>query len=280
LVGNLQGFAIANMAIGPLEEMLEQPGCPNLYWALTNLPHPLVPLDKGAAGERDIFLGFFRDLDETAPMSADQLKRFIAPMDRLLGGGKLGMPGEGVRAWLDARTRDEGMVGAARHRLGAFGLPEERLRGFPADQVILLDAKREYEVCRDDILKLMNVPVWQATAPAAKIRLDQEPSLFLVPMLEGLVGIPRVQARLEQRIGLLRHVEALRLYAAEHDGTLPAKPSEISVPLPDDPMTGQPFHYEVKGGTAHLRGSPPPGEEKDPVYNVRYEVTLQASRKG
>ena len=28
VVGNLQGFVIANLAIGPLEEMLEQPGCP------------------------------------------------------------------------------------------------------------------------------------------------------------------------------------------------------------------------------------------------------------
>ena len=40
LIGDLVGMAIASMAIGPLEEMLEQPGCPNLYWALTNLPEP------------------------------------------------------------------------------------------------------------------------------------------------------------------------------------------------------------------------------------------------
>ena len=52
LIGNLVGIVVANAAIGPLEEMLEQPGCPNLYWALTNLPHPLVPLDKGMEGER------------------------------------------------------------------------------------------------------------------------------------------------------------------------------------------------------------------------------------
>ena len=45
LVGNLVGIAVAFQAIGPLEEMLEQPWCPNLYWALSNLPDPLVPLD-------------------------------------------------------------------------------------------------------------------------------------------------------------------------------------------------------------------------------------------
>ena len=85
----------------------------------------------------------------------------------------------------------------------------------------------------------------------------------------------RVRGRLDQRIALLRHVEALRLYAAEHDGTLPAKLSEISVPLPDDPFTGKPFRYEVTGNTAHLRGTPPSGMEKDPSYHVHYEVTLR-----
>ena len=33
LIGDLVGMAIAFVAIGPLEEMLEQPGCPNLYWS-------------------------------------------------------------------------------------------------------------------------------------------------------------------------------------------------------------------------------------------------------
>ncbi len=62
----------------PLEEMLEQPGCPNLYWALTNLPSPLIPLDKGMDGERVMHQWLFRDLDDSAPMSKDQLKKFIA----------------------------------------------------------------------------------------------------------------------------------------------------------------------------------------------------------
>src|SRR5262249_60215497 len=45
-IGSLVAIAVANVAIGPLEEMLEQPGCPNLYWALTNLPRPFVSLNK------------------------------------------------------------------------------------------------------------------------------------------------------------------------------------------------------------------------------------------
>ncbi|MGO9468036.1 MAG: hypothetical protein ACLQVF_28215 [Isosphaeraceae bacterium] len=284
LVGNLVGCTIANMAIGVLEEMLQQPGCPNLYWALTNLPSPLVRLEKGIEGERALVLAEFRELDPTAPMSADQLKRFIAYIDTLLGAGKPLEPKKGVQAWLDARTKDEAKVSAARRRLVESGLVEDRLVRFPAEQVILLDEKREYEVRRDDIMKMMSLPAWQGEALAAQAKVAREPALFEVALLEGVSGVRLPQARLDQRIALLRHVEALRLYAVEHQGTLPAKLTDTPVPLPADSFTGKPFRYEVSGTTAHLRGSPPPSEETEPAIaaaanswtnGIHYEVTFQ-----
>jgi hypothetical protein len=83
-----------------------------------------------------------------------------------------------------------------------------------------------------------------------------------------------VKGRHEQRFALLRHVEALRLYAAEHERKLPANLSDVTAPLPDDPFTGKPIRYEVAGNTAHLRGTPPSGMEKDPAHHVHYEVLL------
>jgi hypothetical protein len=47
------------------------------------------------------------------------------------------------------------------------------------------------------------------------------------------------------------------------------------VPLPADPFTGQPFRYEITGKTAHLRGTPPSAEAKNPSYNLHYEVTVR-----
>jgi len=67
----------------------------------------------------------------------------------------------------------------------------------------------------------------------------------------------------------------LRIYAAEHAGKLPQQLSDVNLPLPADPFTGKPFRYALDGSTAHLRGSPPPGQESDPVFNVHYEVTIQ-----
>ena len=158
-----------------------------------------------------------------------------------------------------------------------YGLPEERLRQFPAEQVILLDEKREYEVRRDDVMKLMTVPFWQAEALLEpRPRRSRTPTLFADALVPAVKAVRRAQARLDQRIALLRHVEALRLHAAEHDGKLPAKLSEVSVPLPDDPVTGKPFRYELSGATAHLRGSSARrATKRTAFFNVHYELTVR-----
>jgi hypothetical protein len=277
LISDLVAVAIATITIGPLEEMLEQPGCPNLYWALTNLPNPLVSMEKGMEGERVLVISELRDLEDSAPMSAEQLKKFIAHVDWLRQIGQESKKRvQSTRAWLDARIKEEGSVNAARARLIESGLPEERVKQFPPDQAILLDERRDYEVRRDDLMKLFNLPQWQIEALSGGIGRspDTETNLFNI-LVPALLKVRRAQGRLEQRIAMLRHVEALRLYAAEHEGRLPAMLAEVTVPLPDDPYSGKPFIYKLDGGTAHLRGTAPPGEEKNPGFNIHYQVTIQ-----
>ncbi|HEV3384496.1 MAG TPA: hypothetical protein VG097_06750, partial [Gemmata sp.] len=134
--------------------------------------------------------------------------------------------------------------------------------------------KREFEVRRDEFMKLMNLPTWQMEEQIKDIKLDKDTFIFgsLVPAIQKVL---RAQARLEQRIALLRHVEAIRLYGAEHKGQLPEKLKDITVPLPDDPYTGKPFRYTLEGATAHLRGTPPLGFEKNPAFNIHYEITIK-----
>jgi hypothetical protein len=273
-IGTLVGISTAFVAIEPLEEMIQQPGCPNLYWALTHLPDPLISLDQSREGERLWIMAEFRDLDDSAPMTAEQLERFITRIAKLVDPGKGAFPGRGVRAWLAMRTNDPGKLAAARERLVSYGIPGERLRRFPPEQLILLDEKRECEEREDDAIKVVNLPAWQLEALASKETPVLPPAIFAEVFVPPPYNMRRAQARLEQKVALLRHVEALRLYGALHKGALPAKLSDVTVPLPDDPLSGKPFRYECKDGVAHLRGCPPFGYEKSAPFNLHYEVTF------
>jgi hypothetical protein len=277
LIGGLVGIAIAQVAITPFEEMLEQPGCPNLYWALTHLPSPLVSLARGMAGERVFMLTEFYDkagVSATEPMTPVQVRRAVEYLDRLRRSEPV-KDQQGTRRWLDERVRDEKHLAAARVRLIDFGIPEDRLAKFPADQVVMLDEVREFEVRRDEAMKFTTLPTWQAVEFLRTLEQPPKGTFLFEGFLPALQRVRLAQGRLEQRVALLRHVEAVRLYAAAHDGKLPATLGDIEVPLPPDPFTGKPVQYEVRDGVAHIRGTPPQGEERNPAYNIHYEITIR-----
>jgi hypothetical protein len=274
LIGGLVGVAIATMSINQLQDLIELPGCPNLYWALTSLPSPLVPIAKGLEGERVGIASQFKlmGLDEVNPMSEEQIAKVGKSLDRTDPDVKPD-PKSSTKAKVTARAKDPAAVSAARKRLVEYGIPEERLARFPAGQVILLDEKREFDVRRDELMKLMPLPYWQIDE-LTRGAVTREKALFDT-LLPALLKVRQAESRADQRIALLRHVEALRMYAAGHDGKLPDKLEDVGVPLPVDPFSGKAFGYERKGDTAVLRGSPPRGGEKNPAYNVRFEVTVE-----
>ena len=272
-VGNLVGIAVAFVAIGPLEELLEQRGCPNLYWALSTLPRPLVSLEKGTQGERLWVLPEFRELSESAAMSEEQLAHFIAHIDPILALDETGKPKKRVTDWLNERSKVEGAVDGARRRLIESGFSEAALNGFPAHQVIMLDEKRAYEARRDDQMKIIGLPVWEFEAIENKLSPSKEKPLFdLEPAIRK---VRQAQTRLEQRIALLRVIESLRMHAARNQGRLPASLAEISPHAPEDPFTGKPFRYELTGAVAHVRGTAPSDRQSEASFNIHYEVTIR-----
>ena len=204
------------------------------------------------------------------PMNSNQIKAFVTEVDNL-------MDTPTTQAWLNDRVKDESFVAAARRRLAEYGLPEERLLRFPADQVVLLDQKRDVEIRFDDLMKTFAMPIWELDLRPDPNKPKNPQTLFADALVPALKNVRTAQGRVDQRIALLRHIEALRLYAAAHDGKLPAKLADVSVPLPVDPITGKPVRYEVIGETAHLRGTPPPGHENVPIFNMHYEISFSKS---
>jgi hypothetical protein len=274
LIGDLVGIAIAGVAIGPLEEMIDQSGCPNLYWALTDLPTPLVDLRKGMDGDRVMIAHEFSCLDESAPMDTRKLEQAFNQLQRLLAINPEG-PGKrpGVRAWVGERVKDEAGVGAARERLVVAGLDAEQVRAFPPAQVVLLDQKHAEGAIADDVARILLLPYWQAEAYLGRQPLPRPEGTLFGGIELAALNVRRAQLRLDQRIALLRVVEALRLYAAGQ-GKLPGSLEEVAVPLPVDPATGRPFAYKLDGNTASIQGAATP-VRTGPPFRVRYELTIR-----
>jgi hypothetical protein len=273
---NRLGLWVAHRALDTLEELLQQPGCPNFYWALTDLPGTLVELRKGLQGDGMVVATELRPLQDEAPMTEAQVEQLLGRLSGAIGFARqqVGRAPRNLRAALQTRLTDSERVHAARRRLVEGGRAEDLIGKFPPAQVLLLDEKRAYEIRRDERMKLLVLAPWQIDSLTRAGDTGRGEERLFADLLPDVVKARRAQAEVEQRIALLRHIEALRLYAAAHAGQLPTKLADVPVPLPADPFSGQPFEYKVEAATAHFRGGAPRGEEKNSGCNVHYELTL------
>jgi len=79
--------------------------------------------------------------------------------------------------------------------------------------------------------------------------------------------------RLDGDVVAWQGIEALRHYAAAHEGRLPKQLSEVSeARIPNDPATGKPLAYRYDGAKAILEVSVPKGGT--PRDSARYEITV------
>lgn len=92
------------------------------------------------------------------------------------------------------------------------------------------------------------------------------------PDIRGRVR--QLMNRLDRHVGALQCVEAIRLYAAAHDGKFPNELSDVTeVVLPHDPFTQSPFTYHRTGSRAVLEA--PVSKEATARDVIRYELILK-----
>ncbi len=257
LVANLLGLEVAGLALDSIEEMIQQPNAPNLYWAFAELPSPLVSLRKGFQGERTRVDTELAGLLTDAAMNDEQLEAFVARISGRIGSAREqhGLPPKNVRATIKALVEDRERVARIRARLlkeaPANGVSEKlsalKILSFSPLQLILLDERTTYETRRDDSLKELGLAPHQFTF---LFNTEPPPDRLFDDFLPTVVEHRLSQVRLEQRIALLRSVEAIR-----HHGKLPADANSLALPLPVDPFTGKPFGLAMSGGIVSVSGS-------------------------
>jgi len=275
LINGLIGMAISRMMCKQVETLIQHPGAPNLYWALTNLPDPLVDMRPGIETEwAMIYLSYpelrnLKDQDYTPEQWRTRLNKITTDIMSLTGDAP------GIRSELLTAALALKGYPMAKQALIDQGFKPDEVEAMPVPKVVLLHTMRTYEELRDDLFKWFAVPYYQAQEGMDKAEGNlrdgrrREVIPFASILLPAIKAAHFAGARDERSIAVLRVVEAIRLYGATHDGNLPDTLSDIAeVPIPIDPTTGEPFVYQRTGKTAVLES---PGGERQ---GLRYEITF------
>lgn len=285
LVSALVGMAIVGMAnVSQYPFYVEQPGAPNLYWALATMPKLLVDMTAAWATEGRLLYEQFpqlKEVDET-PRSVEYWRLLT---DDLLSKWHQGF-GDAVNLRLggkDDPAQGRAMVAgfciaaypsAKRYLVQTWGIPERQVDEYPVMQVVALAALRSWDELCDEELKWIYVPWPQGRGGVDfRERLEQiGPAAMLANLLLPALQVAHpAQVRTQRDLAMMQTVESLRAHVAEH-GRLPASLGELRLPAPVDPFTGQPFYYRCHDQSAVLESA------IDNFFGLRWIVRLATSK--
>jgi hypothetical protein len=280
----LVGVASAAIMEAQLDDLIAQPGAPNLYYALTDLPTPLIRMRPALEGERLMAYGSFPGLAAIgADLNAGNLTdEQLAACGKILNDDTL-FPGV-------SRTVLAGLIlskkETAKQALIDAGRPRDKVEAMTPVQVAVLHSLLEYDAVLDEMLLWEKQPFWEQgdrqQALFLRVRIDRVKDLKAPALPVAALFVPAAlkvtfaRVRTDRKIALLRTIEAIRFYAATHDGNLPPSLSAVTeVPLPLDPVTGKSFTYQLDGDVARMR-APPPFRQQPSISNtVLYELRIR-----
>jgi hypothetical protein len=172
----------------------------------------------------------------------------------------------------DTATFLQQTLGHARDYLRSRGdLSKEQVERMPAPQAVVLFLVGTYQKTRDEWFKTgyLGYPEARPLFKSKPASPEDKAARLLTGLPPSVQSVHTAQTRLESRIAGLRVIEALRLYAAQHGGTLPEALDRVTeVPVPLDPGTGQPFGYRRDGAVAVLSASPGDTTVWWPTYRI------------
>src|SRR5690606_11685757 len=130
-----------------LAELIASPGSPNLYWAIGELPRPLVDMRTALRLALSIYANVLPILDhpEEAQRTPEQWAEQLASSIEALGTLGSGAPTlDATQARLAVTGFSLLAYGDAKRRLIEGGLPAAEVEAMPVGQVIAVDAERQY----------------------------------------------------------------------------------------------------------------------------------------
>jgi hypothetical protein len=283
LIQALVGTGIQALGTNGVRDLVQQPGAPNLYWPLANLPRPFMDLRSSVQWERAAVLAAMPELRraDTDPLTADEWTRLVTRAPALALGSRPQDDARSAGETFSAAAAGALLYPKAKQLLIDQGAAREQVDALPVPAVLGRYVLAMYEAQFDELIKWAGLP-YPLAEPGMRRdfeaivqqRSDAATALFL-NVVPSVSTAATQMAKIDRRVAALQTVEAIRAYAATTDGKLPARLEDMTdTPAPTDPITGKPFAYRVEGADrATIEGAPPPSDVT-PRGGLRIELTL------
>ncbi|MCF7973719.1 MAG: hypothetical protein K9N55_07880 [Phycisphaerae bacterium] len=280
LIQDLVGIAIGAVMFRQVSEFMAMPDAPNLYWALSELPVPLISFRQSLSYEYDMMyweIPELRDLDQKV-LSGAQASALVNKMFKKFSdagmwenkASKLLPLGWVMMHYADAKAF-----------LADRSMEASRIDAMPTAQTVMLYQFQEFKEVRDSMFKWFSLPYAQYRVHADQydkaadeiVQRGVKSNVFAM-FLPALSRCRFLEARACRDMEMLRVIEALRLHAAANHGTFPKTLEDVTVvPVPADPVTGDSFVY-VYEDSRHVRVEAPEAKEQNKKRPV-FELTLR-----
>jgi hypothetical protein len=280
IINTLVAAAFANVMLARVDELIAQPGAPNLYWALSSLPQPLIGIRSAMETEQRIgerMVPEITDLDR--PRTEAEWSSLLVHLHaRLMRVQKNAVAINGTLASVGQdRTLAEFRTDNLAEARTFYKNRKSSTEGMSDDQILVRFVGDRYRELRDDWYKFAYLPypdlVRFHTPQHPEETHKKGPMAFFAALMPSSVHVKMAEARTDRKVAALRIIEALRMHAAK-DGTLPESLDAITlVSIPLDPVTGKAFSYTRTGAGETATLSAPPPSSGQP--GLTYHITLR-----
>ena len=145
LVNGLVGVSVSIVMLKQVEELVQQPNCPSLYWSLTALPSPCIDLRRAEEMEQDslyTMLPKLREIDK--PRSEEQWNKLLAETTQALL-NIMPKKEQNTDFWAKGAAAAAMAYPKAIQQLQQFGYSKSAIDAMPVAQAILTATVETYE---------------------------------------------------------------------------------------------------------------------------------------
>jgi len=257
LVGRLVGFAISSTMMGIIEEAIQQPGCPNLYWALACLPENRLFETRDSIEFESVMLSRIfaaagplpdHPIGEVAAREGIRRLAHEANLTLRSGGDNMATP---VLSQLLSGLYVVTLAEPSRELLAETEQWADRADELSASEAVLRAASLKFQRVRDRWVawSLMPPELWdeyeaERTAAFAFEEARTDLLVALVSSLSPAVNAARAAGqRTHQQRNLLLTMESIRMHAADRGELPPSLEKMRPVPAWHDAIANRPFGY-------------------------------------